>query len=65
MKYDPATKLLAGLQKRQARPVPVSVLVYDVSDPDAGPFLVDQEFFPTYNADIEFQGVWILPTVTW
>ena len=55
------TKLLAGFQNlAQAmapRQQPVSMLVYDASDPDTGPFLVDQEFFPTYNSDIEFQGV--------
>jgi hypothetical protein len=55
LKYDPATKLLAGMQNGSP-PSPVSVLVYDVSDIDAGPFQVDQELFPTYNGDIEYQG---------
>jgi Domain of unknown function (DUF4623) len=55
LKYDPATKLLAGLQN-SSPPSPVSMLVYDVSDPDSGPFQVDQEFSPTYNGDIEYQG---------
>jgi hypothetical protein len=54
-KYDPATKLLAGLQNGSP-PSPLSMLVYDVSDPDSGPFQVDQEFSPTYNGDIEYQG---------
>jgi hypothetical protein len=61
VKYDPTTKLLAGVQNfgagYGAPQQPVSMLVYDASDPDTGPFLVDQELFPTYNSDIEFQGV--------
>jgi hypothetical protein len=60
LKYDPTTKLLAGVQNYgtgwSAPQQPVSMVVYDVSDPDTGPFLVDQEIFPTYNGDIEFQG---------
>ncbi|HPY29669.1 MAG TPA: hypothetical protein PLT00_05880 [Verrucomicrobiota bacterium] len=56
LKYDPATKLLAGL-RHGSPPSPVSVLLYDLTDLNAGPFLADQELFPTYNADIEFQGV--------
>ncbi|HEY9175145.1 MAG TPA: immunoglobulin domain-containing protein [Verrucomicrobiae bacterium] len=53
--YDPVSGLLAGLQNGSP-PTPVSVPVYDVTDPDAGPLLVDQELFQSYNADIEFQG---------
>jgi hypothetical protein len=56
LKYDPATGLLAGI-RHGSPPSPVSVLAYDMSDLEAGPFLADQELFPTYNADIEFQGV--------
>lgn len=33
------------------------MLVYDLADTEVGPFLVDHELFPTYNSDIEFQGV--------
>lgn len=55
LKCDPATGLLAGI-RHGSPPSPVSVLLYDMSDLDAGPFLADQELFPTYNADIEFQG---------
>ncbi len=60
LKHDPVTKLLAGLQNFDGgeNPFrPVSLLVYDVADTVAGPFLVDQEPFPTYNSDIEFTGV--------
>lgn len=61
LKYDPTTKLLAGLENfnlgEGAPEKPVSMLVYDASDPAAGPFLVDQELFPTYNSDIEATGV--------
>ncbi len=55
IKYDPTSGLLAGL-RNVGSPAPVSVLVYEASNPDAAPFLTDQELLPTFNADIEFQG---------
>ncbi len=55
MKYDPLTGLLAGL-RNGSPPSPVSVMLYDVSSLDQGPFMVDQELYTTYNADIEYQG---------
>jgi hypothetical protein len=55
MKYDPLTGLLAGF-RNGSPPSPVSVLFYDVSNPDAGPFVVDQEFYTAYNSDIEWVG---------
>ena len=55
MAYDADTGLIAALQNGSP-PTPVSVPFYDVSDPEAGPFWVDQELFTSYNADIEFQG---------
>lgn len=57
LKYDPATELLAGLQNCDGAETPAGVLVYDASDPGAGPFLVDQDLFPTYNSDVEFTGL--------
>lgn len=53
--YDPVSGLLAGLQNGSP-PTPVSVPVYDVTAPDAGPLWVDQELFQSYNEDIEFSG---------
>jgi hypothetical protein len=56
VKYDPLTGLL-GCLRNGSPPNPVSVGLYDVSDIlGAGPFQVDQEFFSTYNSDIEFLG---------
>ncbi len=55
MSFDPVTSLIVALQNG-ASPAPVSVNFYDVSDPMAGPFWVDQELFASYNADIEYQG---------
>jgi hypothetical protein len=55
MKYDPLTGLLAGF-RNGSPPSPVSVLFYDVSNLDGGPFVVDQEFYTAYNSDIEWVG---------
>lgn len=55
IRYDPATGLLAGLLNGSP-PTPVSVVVYDVTDLNAGPLWVDHELFTSYNADIEYQG---------
>ena len=48
IKYDPLTGVLAGF-RNGSPPSPVSVLFYDVSNLDGGPFLVDQEFYTAYN----------------
>jgi hypothetical protein len=55
MAFDAETHLLAGL-RNGSPPTPVSVLVYDMSDEEAGPLWIDQELFATYNSEIEFQG---------
>jgi hypothetical protein len=55
IKYDPFSGLLAGF-RNGSPPSPVGVLFYDVSDLDAGPFTVDQEFYTAYNSDIEWVG---------
>jgi hypothetical protein len=55
MAYDANTGLIAALLNGSS-PLPVSLLFYDVRDPVAGPFWVDQKLFNSYNADIEFQG---------
>lgn len=55
VKYDPLTGLL-GCLRNGSPPSPVSVSLYDVSNTNLGPFQVDQEFFTTYNGDIEYMG---------
>lgn len=55
MAYDANTSLIAALENVSVAK-PVAVEFYDVSDPEAGPFWVDQELFTTYNDEIEWQG---------
>lgn len=50
--YHDGLKFLAGVARDDQK----NVLVYSVSDLDAGPKLLDQELFPTYNPSIEANG---------
>ena len=55
MAFDSDSSLLAALDNVSTT-YPVNVRFYDVSDPVAGPFWVDQELFGSYNAEIEWQS---------
>mgnify|MGYP001766267908 CR=1 FL=1 len=55
IRYDRNYNLLAGIQNGSP-PSPVSIPVYNVSDIEAGPMWVDQELFPTYYPDVNYQG---------
>lgn len=50
--YNDNLKFLAGIARDDQK----NVQIYSVSDLDYGPVLLDQEVFPTYNADIEANG---------
>jgi hypothetical protein len=50
--YNNTLKFLAG----SARDDQKNVQIFSVSDLEAGPKLLDQELFPTYNASIEANG---------
>jgi len=53
MAFDAGSGLLAALENVSTTK-PVAVEFYDVSDPEAGPFWVDQELFTSFNAEIEW-----------
>lgn len=50
--YNDSLKFLAGVARDDQK----NVQVYTVADLDAGPKLLDQEVFPTYNPSIEANG---------
>lgn len=50
--YNDNLKLLAGIARDDQK----NVHIYNIADLAAGPELLDQEFFPTYNASIEANG---------
>jgi len=50
--YNDSLKLLAGIARDDQK----NVQIYNIANLDLGPQLVDQEFFPTYNASIEANG---------
>src|SRR5690606_31612689 len=50
---DPVTGLLAGVNVRET---PDNLRLYDVSDLEAGPALLDLEFFATDNANVNATG---------
>lgn len=52
MAYNDDLKLLAGIARDDQK----NVQMYNVADLIAGPELLDQEFFPTYNASVEANG---------
>jgi len=50
--YQDELKLLAGIARDDQK----NVMLYDVSNPGAGPQLLDQLLFPTYNPSVEANG---------